>query len=140
MYTLSDLSVFTGLTDRTLRNYLKTGLLCGDKSDGTWRFTQEQIAEFIQHPSIKPIIKTKHHAPLFDFVADGKKNENALCIVLDLIGSNLMAKANFLCEAVNAHPGVHFTFSKEQNRARIILTGKEDAVTDIMRAYYTQKP
>lgn len=140
MFTLSDLSVFTGLTDRTLRNYLKTGLLRGDKSDGTWRFTQEQAVEFMQHPTIKPIIKTKHHAPLFDFVADDKKNENALCIVLDLAGADLMAKARFLCEAVNDRPGVRFSFSKEQNRARIILIGKEDAVARILFAYYAEKP
>ena len=42
-YTIEDLAAFTGLTDRTLRSYLKDGRLTGKKEDGAWRFTPEDL-------------------------------------------------------------------------------------------------
>lgn len=41
MYTIKDLSMISGLTDRTLRTYLKMGVLVGEKADGSWRFSEE---------------------------------------------------------------------------------------------------
>ena len=42
-YTIEDMAVFTGLTDRTLRNYLNEGRLTGEKVDGAWRFSPEDL-------------------------------------------------------------------------------------------------
>lgn len=53
-YSLHDLAEFTGLTERTLRNYLNQGLLHGEKPDGAWRFTALQFSELLENPSIRP--------------------------------------------------------------------------------------
>lgn len=45
-YTISELVMMTGLTDRTIRNYIASGILQGDKTDGCWRFTGEQVDGF----------------------------------------------------------------------------------------------
>ena len=47
-YTLKDLSMICGLTDRTLRNYLKLGILTGEKQAGTWCFTEEHLDAFLK--------------------------------------------------------------------------------------------
>lgn len=39
MYTLKQLALITGLTERTLRNYLRSELLTGEKRDGKWYFS-----------------------------------------------------------------------------------------------------
>ena len=44
MYSIKDLTKISGFTDRTLRNYLKLGVLIGEKKDGQWYFNEEQIA------------------------------------------------------------------------------------------------
>ena len=46
-YLINQLSLITGLTDRTLRNYISAGILEGEKVNGTWHFTIEQIEAFI---------------------------------------------------------------------------------------------
>lgn len=33
-YVINELVMFTGLTDRTIRNYLSSGILRGEKVDG----------------------------------------------------------------------------------------------------------
>ena len=42
-YTIGQVVMMTGLTDRTIRNYLSLGFLEGEKPDGQWRFTAEQL-------------------------------------------------------------------------------------------------
>ena len=45
LYRLSDIAEMTGLTDRTIRNYLKNGDLKGTKIGGQWRFTEKNIED-----------------------------------------------------------------------------------------------
>ena len=46
-YVINHLVMFTGLTDRTIRNYIAAGILRGEKINGLWHFTPEQVDEFI---------------------------------------------------------------------------------------------
>lgn len=43
LYTVADVAEITGLTSRTIRNYLKDGTLRGQKIGVQWRFTEEEI-------------------------------------------------------------------------------------------------
>ena len=43
LYTVADVAEVTGLTSRTIRNYLKDGTLRGQKIGVQWRFTEEEI-------------------------------------------------------------------------------------------------
>ena len=58
-YTLGHLSQITGLTDRTLRTYLKNGILEGEKISGIWHFTEAQLDAFLRHPTVRPSIQAK---------------------------------------------------------------------------------
>ena len=42
-YSVRQLAECTGLSDRTIRNYLASGILEGEKTEGSWRFTPEQV-------------------------------------------------------------------------------------------------
>ncbi|MGM8370207.1 helix-turn-helix domain-containing protein, partial (plasmid) [Clostridium perfringens] len=41
LYTIEDIAKMTRLTSRTIRNYLKDGILEGKKIGGQWRFTMK---------------------------------------------------------------------------------------------------
>ena len=84
MYTIEQLSCITGLTTRTLRNYLKSNILQGSKDSGMWHFTEEQVSDFIYHPAVYPSIQAKHHAIVYDFLAGQDNGENEICVLLDL--------------------------------------------------------
>ena len=82
-YLISHLVLLTGLTDRTIRKYISSGILQGEKIDGLWHFTPEQVEGFVRHPAVRPSILAKHHAAVYDFLLDDQKNDDEICVVLD---------------------------------------------------------
>ena len=66
-YTINEVAMMTGLTTRTLRNYIKQDILKGEKTDGIWIFTAEEISDFISDPNVKPSIQAKKKSVIFDF-------------------------------------------------------------------------
>ena len=139
MYTIKELSLMSGLTDRTLRNYLKLGILQGEKQDGAWLFSVEQIEAFFQNPAAAAAMESNRKAVVFDFLAMPIRKENAACIVLDLPTEEPAWVAKFFCEAVNRRQGLTMTFSKERHRNRVILAGSEETVLDVLCEYNKAK-
>ncbi len=138
-YTLNDLAKFTGLTTRTLRNYLKMDVLSGEKIDGVWMFTVEELEAFLVNPVVKPSIQAKQNALVYDFMLDEKKKTNEICTIQDYYAEGDEGKeiAEFFCKAVNeSGADVRFSMEKAGNYVRVILKGAEDAVMDILDAYY----
>ena len=138
-YNLNDVAMITGLTTRTLRNYLKLDLLTGEKVDGNWSFTDEELDAFMSNPIVKQAIKTKRNAVVFDFLSDPFKKGNRICTIMDLPVSDAEAleTANFFCELIKKNgKDIKFAYNPEKGFSRFILTGSEDQVADFMKAYY----
>ena len=55
-YTIGHIVQFTGLTDRTIRSYIAGGILQGEKINGIWHFTPEQVDAFLRHSAVRPSI------------------------------------------------------------------------------------
>ena len=66
-YNLNDLAMMTGFTTRTLRNYLNQGLLEGEKENGVWQFTPEQLDRFFSEPFVKEGLRIKRSSAVFDY-------------------------------------------------------------------------
>jgi len=132
--------MITGLTARTLRNYLRSGLLNGDKIDGMWQFTTENISDFISNPVVKPSIQAKNKAIVFDFLADNCKKENSTCTILDLHISAAESDqiSAFFCEQISHinSDTIRFSYERYGANSRIILSGSENAVHKLLSAYY----
>ena len=79
------------------------------------------------------------NAQVFDFLADTSKKSNKICTVLDFAVDNeeAMEISKFFVDAMNSGvSGVEFKFSYDRGIARVILSGAEDQVVDIMKKYY----
>ena len=138
-YNLNEVAMITGLTTRTLRNYLKLNLLTGEKIDGNWSFTEEELDAFMSNPVIRQAIKTKRNAVVYDFLSDPFKKGNRICMIMDLPVSDAEALeiAHFFCDLVKKNGSdITFTYNTEKGFSRFILSGSEDQVTDFMKAYY----
>ena len=61
-YTIEEVAVFTGLTDRTLRNYLREGRLTGTKEAGAWRFTPEDLDRLFQDGGVRRAMEANRSA------------------------------------------------------------------------------
>ena len=140
MYTINHVALMSGLSSRTIRNYMKMGLIEGELINGVWHFTAEAVGDFFATPSVAPAIQAKRNALIFDFLADDYKQQDEMCAVLDervtLEEANAMSE--FFCDAINrAWQGVvRFGFSFNGTRARAILTGPVDAVQQLLTDYH----
>lgn len=140
MYNINELALMTGFTTRTLRNYIKQGFLIGEKVDGAWRFSEENIHAFWQTPAVRAALQAKRNGIVCDFLSDRRKQTNAMCVILDLRAGLEEARrvSDFFCDAVNTAHDVQMAFTVEGGCVRVILSGVEDSVQPIIGAYYEQ--
>lgn len=94
-YLINHLVLISGLTDRTIRNYISSGILQGEKINGLWHFTPEQVEAFLQHPAMRPSILAKHNSSVYDFLLNPNKTEFEFCMILDISGRNQQDVAEF---------------------------------------------
>ena len=88
---------------------------------------------------VKQALKSKRNAQVFDFLADTSKKSNRICTILDFTVDHeeAMDISKFFQDAMNnGASDVQFRFSYDRGLARVILSGAEDQVVDIMKKYY----
>lgn len=133
IYTINEISVMSGLSTRTIRNYLADGQIHGVKKDGKWCFSFEDYVNMLENPYIGPAIKAKSTAPVFDFIRNDKKTDNSVCMIIDrkVNGEEEQSLAEKLCNLVNGYGGVEFRYRKKKDHIRIVLAGGEENVRRI---------
>ena len=141
LYTIGHLVQFSGLTDRTIRNYIASGILHGEKINGVWYFSPEQIGEFLAHPAVRPSILAKHNALVFDFMANRKKKHANTCIILDLPGKNHKKVSEYFCCAINngVYQDLHFALDAKNDHLRVILTGDTFQILTLVNEFVDQE-
>lgn len=138
-YTIGDVVAITGLSDRTIRNYISQKVLDGEKLDGVWRFTVEQLCTFMNDPNVQPGIRAKKNAIVYDFMAERYRKEQELCLMADLPGEDSQAVSLFFCEQINSggYQSIRFSFdSLGGHTPRVILKGQPDEVLALMQRFY----
>ena len=132
-YSINEVSRMTGLTTRTIRNYLSDGIATASKIDGKWVFSQEEFFAILDNPYIAPAIKAKNYAPVFDFLKTDKKSGNELCLVIDrcIVDSDFEPLISKICGLMENVKNVEFRFEKKEKNIRIIFVGDEEQVKRI---------
>lgn len=131
LYTVGDIVSLTSLTDRTIRNHLRSGALQGRKIGGQWRFTTEDIKRFMNRGEVVTTLEKEQKRMVHDFMdgigADGA-GETRVCTVADLYLPQQEArkKSEELCELVNATRGeknlqYRYSYARAEGRARFLL-------------------
>ena len=87
LLTVEDIAQMTSLTTRTIRNYLKDGSLKGRKIGGQWRFTKEDISNFMENGKVAQELSGKFKEEILDFVNGVNTDyvgEIQVCTIVDL--------------------------------------------------------
>lgn len=137
LYTVNDIAKITGLTSRTIRNYLKNGNLKGKKIGGQWRFTTEDIQNLFDKGDVKKDMSTLKKNEVLDFIDGVKTDVNGpvqICTIADYYcdseksGKEMCDK---LSQVINSNSdatdgGANFSYEyvKNESKARFILFGK----------------
>ena len=136
-YLISHLVLFTGLTDRTIRNYISSGILRGEKINGLWHFTPEQVEDFIHHPAVRPSILAKNNGTVYDFLLDDHKKEAEICMILDLPGGNEKAICEYFCYEISngSYQNLRFNFDSVGKTPRVILKGRPADILGLVNGF-----
>ena len=84
LYTVADVAELTGLTSRTIRNYLKDGTLRGKKIGVQWRFTEEDINRLFFEVDAKGEKILKPDDIISDFMKSEGRGQAECCFAWDI--------------------------------------------------------
>ena len=132
--TIEDIAAMTGLSTRTVRSYLASGQLEGEKIDGAWRFTPEQFEVFLRQDMVRQSVRAKENGRVYDFLLTERRKENAACLIWDWPvegGEEESRLRKRLMEAVNGL-GLGCAYHFENGCARAIVTGTPDGLGKLL--------
>ena len=135
-YTISDLTVMSGLSVRTIRKYLADGVLKGEKVGNTWLFSAEQFSAFLAQDAVWHSVQAKARGILSDFLLVEKRQQGALCVIWDYPAANPETETKLrerLLEEVNRH-GLRCAYQYQRGMIRAILTGPPAAAMAVLEA------
>lgn len=138
-YTFSEVTLMSGLTPRTIRNHIRMGFLSGEKVDGIWRFTPEEIDCFLRNPSVLLGIQANRNAIVYDFMLERKKSSAQLCIIRDLPDENSAEVVNFFTQRScrdDIGSGFRLSFESTYNNSRLILKGEAEDVLAKLNLFF----
>ena len=138
MFTINELANFTGLTTRTIRNYINIGLIHGTKINGKWQFEDEEMDRILTDPYIRLSIQSKKKSLVEDFMIMDKKQANEMCVILD--SKQTIEERNDVIQFINDYLnnkdcGINMAFEQIKDYARLIITGPEAKVLDFLLEY-----
>ena len=133
LYTVADVAQVTGMTSRTIRNYLKDGTLTGQKIGVQWRFTEDEIKKLFsrQAPgqsSPAQVVK--------GFLGEQERQKAAFCALLDfpgvteLEGMELYQKLQE--ERGEGISSMSYEYHDDGQLLRIAVSGDTGAVMDLL--------
>ena len=137
-YSINELAVISGFTTRSLRSFISMGHLKGEKIDGIWQFTPEEIEAFLSNPNVAPGLKSKVNALVYDFLADSEKKSNEICSIMDYVMEEDEASelSDYFCDMMNNTSNASFKLTKHGKNVRVIIKGPEDFVVDTIKGWY----
>ncbi|MBR5970099.1 MAG: helix-turn-helix domain-containing protein [Lachnospiraceae bacterium] len=138
--TINELSMMTGFTTRTLRNYIRSGVLRGEKKGGVWQFSEDDIAAFCADPNVFSKIIAKRDAIVTDFLNDPMAKGNRACVILNLVQTDeeKQKTAEWFCDTVSRFSdgeNIRFASYSKNDRLRLVIEGEEKTIRAIMREY-----
>lgn len=92
LFTVDDIAQMTMLTSRTIRNYLKDGMLTGRKVGGQWRFTKKDIENLFNNNQVEEDINDNRRQEVMDFINGVNtdiEGEIQLCTIADYYCSDI---------------------------------------------------
>lgn len=140
MYSVDDIAEKTCLSTRTIRTFLKEGILTGSKLGGQWRFTEDDVKRFMNNATAMSAVVNDNRQEVIDFL-DGVKTSFSgviqICTIVDLYISKQQSyeKSDALQELIDKEPREEYLqyvydYDNAQGRARFTLFAKPEFIVD----------
>lgn len=141
LYTVEQVAEMLSVTSRTIRNYLRSGILKGRKLGGQWRFTEEEIRAMFETDSVRNKVEAEMEQEWIDFMKSpvaGPAGEIRVCSCVDV--ALPQAEVASLCERLyqnlisNDAPltfRYHYLF--QEGIGRFLLIAPPSTIAEAMR-------
>jgi excisionase family DNA binding protein len=146
LYTVEDIAKMTGLTTRTIRNYLKDGSLEGKKIGGQWRFTMNNIEKLFNNGTVSKDIQDNKKQQVLDFVDGVNTDMNGsiqVCTIVDYycdkiesakqMSDKLIAVINTNNEETKNGAKYSYEYIEKESKARFTLFGTPSFIIDTLK-------
>jgi len=142
LYTVEDVAQMTGLTSRTIRNYLADGRLTGRKVGAQWRFTEENITAIFTEATVsrKNLSSRASAAEIEAFLKPQSRSAVSVCAVVDYPAESADAVASLIQKLTDQYSGFADSSLRfideydEQNRvARFTIIGEIAQVAKMVK-------
>lgn len=138
-YNINEVAEMTMLSVRTIRNYLRRGLLKGKLEGGAWCFTEEELSEFFTEDYVKQAAVGKAEGIVARFLDEDKKSMDSLCTIYDM-NVREAEEGKSLCEKllfeINTEESNRVTcsyrYDAKKGIVRFILSGDADKVWKLL--------
>ena len=140
VFGIEEIALMSGLSTRTIRTYIASGFLKGEKTSGAWRFTPEALEEFFSHKAVVPAIRAKRNAIVYDFASTKPDGSGKMCVLLDLPIEKAASATAFFCKYVSdiePQRELRFAADKLGKGVRIILSGSDADLMKMLAQYYS---
>lgn len=134
LYTVADVAELTGLTSRTIRNYLKDGTLRGRKIGVQWRFTEDDINRLFSEVDAKGEKILKPEDIISEFLKPEARPQAMCCLAWDIpFGENeeehIISKVK---KILSAKKDMDFAWEvmREQQVLRVAALGTSDKMEE----------
>lgn len=132
-YTVADVAALTGLTDRTIRNYLKEGTLHGKKVGVQWRFTQQNIESLFREADVTEPLTELLDELVADFLHGSQRPQEMECRILDIpckteeLWKNIVKKLRKqIDEKRGGWPEIAWEYKSEEQMLRVVAAGRPE--------------
>lgn len=138
LYTVDEVAQMTRLTSRTIRNYIKSGLLRGKKVGGQWRFSQRDIENLMSISTAAAKMSSANRRDVLNFIDRTEPYTAQVCAVADLQLSQGAAKklAQKICKIASQteeeNLRFHYEYIEAEQTARFTVFGAPGFVAKVM--------
>jgi len=105
LYTVEDVAQMTGLTSRTIRNYLADGRLTGRKVGAQWRFTEENISAIFTEADARKPVRSAAVDEVQNFLKPQSRSSVTVCSVVDYPTESSDAIASLVQKLTDQYQG-----------------------------------
>lgn len=141
-YTIFDLSRLTGISDRTLRKYIREGKLDGELKSGRWLFRYEQIRSFISDPGMESTFKLMRASVYSRYVSENRFDKPLRFVYLDIPSCDEATLRELIESAAFPSPirGVTYSFYISKGTAHITYYGQNEDLANMKKYMYGRYP
>ncbi len=135
MYTVADVASITGMTSRTIRNYLKDGSLTGVKIGVQWRFTEDEISKLFSRR--RPGTKSPSQA-VKAFLGEPDANAKSIILIDKPVNSAKAAdkeyeKTQAAGEDIPGVTCITYEFHESPGLLRIAVEGTTKGISELLK-------